>query len=221
MVDYMRNPHKNIKYKQNNQGAERRNFCAFSLQQKEISQMDVIMLGFAGLQGSISIAENKADELQTRFALSFMQQAIMEKKELLNKDKILKIKEIMNEGAVACESGEYEMYELGSCGVFMGLWNMAQEAGVGLEIILNQIPIKQETIEICNFYDINPYQMLSGGSWLFFTPHGNRVVQKLHQMSIPASVIGITTNNKDRVICNGDERRFIEKKYEEALDKIK
>ena len=35
-------------------------------------------------------------------------------------------------------------------------------SGVGLEIDLKKIPIRQETIEICEFFDLNPYKLLSG-----------------------------------------------------------
>ncbi len=33
------------------------------------------------------------------------------------------------------------------------MWELAQRAGVGLEIDLKKIPLKQETVEICEFLE--------------------------------------------------------------------
>ena len=49
---------------------------------------------------------------------------------------------------------------------------MGQCSGVGLEIDLKKIPIRQETIEICEFFDLNPYKLLSGGSLLLAAADG-------------------------------------------------
>ena len=43
---------------------------------------------------------------------------------------------------------------------------MARGAGVGLEVDLKKIPIRQETVEICNYFGVNPYQIMSSGSMM-------------------------------------------------------
>lgn len=48
-------------------------------------------------------------------------------------------------------------------GIFGALWEMADGAGIGLDVALKRIPIQQETVEICEFFGVNPYQMLSTG----------------------------------------------------------
>ena len=39
-------------------------------------------------------------------------------------------------------------------------------------------------------------------------------------MEIPAAIIGVTTNGNDRVVVNGEEKRFLEKRYQDALLQI-
>lgn len=59
------------------------------------------------------------------------------------------------------------MQDLSEGGIFGALWEMADGAGIGLDVALKRIPIQQETVEICEFFGVNPYQMLSTGRcWL-------------------------------------------------------
>ena len=53
--------------------------------------------------------------------------------------------------------------DLSEGGIFGALWEMADGAGIGLDVALKRIPIQQETVEICEFFGVNPYQMLSDG----------------------------------------------------------
>jgi len=75
---------------------------------------------------------------------------------------------------------------------------------------LKKIPIRQETIEICEYFDLNPYKILSGGCLLIATEDGNGLVMELEKANIPAVVIGKATEGRDRVLINEDERRFLE-----------
>ena len=42
----------------------------------------------------------------------------------------------------------------------------------------------------------------------------------MQKMEIPAAIIGVTTNGNDRVVVNGEEKRFLEKRYQDALLQI-
>jgi hydrogenase maturation factor len=95
-------------------------------------------------------------------------------------------------------------------GVFGALWEMADRAGIGLSIDLKAIPVKQETIEISEIYDVNPYEMLGTGSLLMIADDGHELVRTLQAEKIPAAVIGKTTADHDRVILNEGESRFLE-----------
>ncbi len=185
---------------------------------KQLGDMDVVMTGFAGLKGSVILAYEKYDVLSGRYPVSFL-------------DEVKKQQELSWQIPEAAPAGESDdcstysfsiegitgMYLLSEGGVFAGLWDMGKLAGVGLKIYCKNIPIKQETIEICNFFDVNPYQMFSEGSCLLLTPSGYRLKKRLHEQGIFSEVIGFTTENNDRIIINGEEQRYLEKHYKDAL----
>jgi hydrogenase expression/formation protein HypE len=108
------------------------------------------------------------------------------------------------------KSGVSAMHDVTEGGIFGALWEMAEASGVGLEIDLKKIPIRQETVEICEFFGLNPYQLISSGSMLMATEDGNRLVSDLEKSGIHAVVVGKATEGNDRVLLNGEERRFLE-----------
>lgn len=56
------------------------------------------------------------------------------------------------------------MHDVSEGGVFAALWEMAEGAGVGLTIDMKKLPLRQETVEVCEFCNVNPYELRSGGS---------------------------------------------------------
>lgn len=168
---------------------------------------DVVMTGFAGLAGSVILTEKREEELRSRYSAAFI-------------ERVKNQKRIIRQEPFSFSEGITGLYRLSKGGVFAGLWNMAKEACVGLEADLKKIPVKQETIEVCNFFDINPYLLYSEGSCLLLTENGGRLKARLHKMGICSEVIGYTTEKNDRIVTNGEDTRFLEKNYEEELYKV-
>ena len=59
---------------------------------------------------------------------------------------------VQSEAAVAVTSGVSAMHDVTEGGIFGALWEMAEASGVGLEIDLKKIPIRQETVEVCEVF---------------------------------------------------------------------
>ncbi|MCI5621145.1 MAG: AIR synthase-related protein, partial [Lachnospiraceae bacterium] len=93
-------------------------------------------------------------------------------------------------------------------------------SGVGLEIDLKKIPIRQETVEVCEYFHINPYRLISSGCMLMAAADGNRLVMELKKAGIEAAVIGKATDSNDRVLINEDERRFLEQPQTDELYQV-
>lgn len=162
--------------------------------------MDIVATKWVGLEGTAILAKEKEAELRERYAQPFIDNA-----------KVFgQMMSIIPEAAVAMKSGASAMHDVSEGGIFGALWELAESAGVGLEIELKKIPIRQETIEICEFFDLNPYKILSGGCLLIATWDGNGMVREMEKAGISAVVIGKATDNNDRVLLNEDERRFLE-----------
>lgn len=188
---------------------------------KKFRDLDIVMTGFAGLNGSVALAEEKYEMLLSRYPVSFLEGAKEQKRFLWQIPEAAPAGKSDDCGAYSfSEKDIIGMYFLSEGGAFAGLWNMGALAGIGLKVYGKRIPIKQETIEICNFFDVNPYQMFSRGSCLLLSENGYRLKMRLLEKEIFSEVIGITTENNDRVVINGEERRYLERHYTEALAQV-
>ncbi len=97
-------------------------------------------------------------------------------------------------------------------GVYAAFWKLAQECRVGLRIRQRDIPLRQETVELANMLDVDPYRMDSGNCFLIFAENGPECLEMLRQQGMrEATVVGITTGDKKRLIANGDGERFLTK----------
>lgn len=171
---------------------------------------DIVVTKWIGLEGTSIIAAEKEEELSHRFPKAMIQAA----------QGFIEYLSVVPESKVAVEHGVSAMHDVTEGGIFGALWEMAEASNVGLEIDLLKIPVKQETIEICEFYEINPYELISSGSMLIAADDGNGLVQKLGKCGIAATVVGKATEGKDRVLMNQEEKRFLEPPKTDELYKV-
>ena len=177
---------------------------------KKRAGLSIVMTKWIGLEGTLILAEEKEEELLSRYPLRLIRSA-------QGFDKYLPI---LPEAATALKSGVYAMHDVRNGGVFGALFELSRSMGVGLSVNLKQIPVKQETIEICEFFDLNPYELLSGGCLLLVTEKGEELVEALQLENIPAAVIGETINSNDKIVINGEETRFLEPAKPDEIFKI-
>ena len=161
---------------------------------------DIVVSKWIGLEGTARLARERKEELCTRYPVRMVEEAA-------GFDRYLSV---IPEAATAMKSGVCGMHDVSRGGIFGALWEMASGAGVGLEIDLKKIPVKQEMVEICEFFGINPYELLSGGCLIMVTQDGNGLVGELQRSQIPAVIIGRTTAGNDRILFNEEERRFLD-----------
>ena len=161
---------------------------------------EIVMTKWIGISETARLAREKEEDLLTRYPLFFIRSA----------QSLEQYYSIIPEAATAVKSGISAMHDVAGGGIFGALWELGERAGVGLQVYLKKIPIKQETVEICEFLGYNPYEMRSDGALLIVTTEGHTLVETLAQEGIPAEVIGMITDNNDKVIINDDEKRFLE-----------
>ena len=130
--------------------------------------------------------------------------------ELENTEETLKLaKEVGTDPKTGEDENEY--YPLGEGGILKALWEIADRAGLGLSAELRKLPIRQETIEITELFDIDPYRMDSKGAVLIGTFHGMELTERLNRAGIPAAVIGRVSKGPERILYNQEIKRYIEK----------
>lgn len=172
--------------------------------------MDVVVSKWIAMEGTAVIAEEKEAELSERYPMRLIL-AAKEQKACLS---------VETEAAIALKSGVYAMHDARNGGIFGALWELSQKLGVGLNIDLKKIPVRQETIEVCEFYELNPYELLSGGMLIMVTDCGERLVKALEDEGIPATIIGSTNGGNDRIIANQEETRYLEPAKPDEIYKI-
>jgi len=171
--------------------------------------MDLVMTKYAGTEGAVILSYEREQELLKRFTPSFVDQI---------QHSLYSISAV-GEAAVAVSHGVKAMHSINESGVFGALWEMAEAAGLGLEVDFKQIPIRQETIEVCELFHINPYQISSTGSLLLAVEDGYHLKEAFRQKGYDAKVIGVFTKGKDRTILHQEEKRYLEPPKEEELIK--
>ncbi len=171
---------------------------------------EIVMTKWAGLEGTGIIAAGKEKELLGRYTRDFIESA----------KGFLKSISVVAEAKIAREIGVTSMHDVTEGGIFGALWELGEASKVGLDVDLKKIPIRQETVELCEFYDLNPYQLISSGVMLMVTEKANELVEALGRNNIPAAVIGRITSGNDRVVRNEEEKRFLSPPKSDELYKV-
>lgn len=110
--------------------------------------------------------------------------------------------------------------EIGEQGILSALWRMAEELHTGLEIRLRDIPIRQETVEILEQFDLNPYYALSTGAVLIVTSERERLLQTAKEHGQSCDEIGELRPTVARTILNGESVRYLDRPQQEELWKV-
>lgn len=116
----------------------------------------------------------KEQELKTRFAPVFMKQIKSYGQQIFAPKEI--------EAAKA--GGAFVVRQVADGGILAALWNLALELNQGLDLDMKKISILQETIEVCEHFRLNPYQMISTGSFLAVTDNGEVLADALNNQGL-------------------------------------
>ena len=174
------------------------------------ADQDLVLLKWIGLEGTFRVMREKEEALKQRFVPAFLGQFSQLEPQLFSQQEL----------AVAKEFGVSAMHQITDGGILAALWELAESAGIGLEVDLKQMSIRQETVEVCEFCHLNPYQLTSAGSILIVTERSEELVQRYRELGIYASLLGKTTKDTARVIFNGEEKRFLDRPAADELLKI-
>lgn len=180
-------------------------------EQKVCAGQELVVSKWIGMEGALLLASAKEEELSARYPYAMLERVKAMEHEMT----------VLSEAATAVKSDVSAMHDLSEGGILGGLWEFAEKHGVGLEIDMKKIPVKQEIIEICEYYELNPYALRSGGSLLMAANNGSNLVWELNKLGIEASVIGRITDGNDRIIRNQEETRYLDLPQADEIYKIK
>ncbi|MBR6321773.1 MAG: hypothetical protein IKR59_02785 [Lachnospiraceae bacterium] len=169
----------------------------------------LMMTGAAGECGAALMARSYHEKLAGRFSEAFLEGAALDAARLSvrNAAEIL-----LKENAV--------MHDVSEGGVFSALYTFAEGHACGFTADLKKIPVCQETIEICDYLGVNPYELLSTGALLFSVPDGEGTQKKLQESGIFAEIIGVITEGRRKILLRGEEERFLERPAQDPVMRL-
>ena len=172
---------------------------------------EVVAAGCIALRGTVLLAQHEETELSNYFSKGFLYSC-------RNLEQNYGVTEKAWE--MAREFGASALYRMGEGGVLSALWKMAEASQVGLQADLRKIPVRQETIEVCERFDLNPYYLRSDGALLIGIPGGENLVQEYLRMGLPAAIIGQTNNGNDRLLYSGSNVRYLDRPARDEIYKM-
>ena len=171
---------------------------------------ELVVAGVIAIEGTQILIEKEKERLLEYFSDGFLWNAVR----TLEKCRVSETIQGIFKDEI------HARYELGTGGVLSGLWKMAEASGAGLRADLRAIPVRQETIEICERLDVNPYKLLSEGAVLLGCADGDKVVQECLRQQIPAAVIGRAVEGNDRLLYSGELTRYLERPSQDELTRF-
>ena len=171
---------------------------------KAKSDYDIVMVGYTGVLGTNLIVDEKSKELRERFAPSYIEGCRFSQENYSILPVVDEIKKSAKDTEVVY------IHDVSYGGVYGALWQLGVVLNLGVSVSHKAIPVRQETIEICNYFDINPYMLEGTGALVVVARDGKQLADTLSQSGIVSQVVGKLTQNKDRVVLiNDDEKRFL------------
>lgn len=177
------------------------------------SGQGIILIGWSGMSGMLQVAEEKEMELREQFSPSFMKKILSYRGNVFGK-KVIDIIKVNSTDNITM------VKHIGEGGILAALWEVAQETKLGLETDMKTFAVLQETVEVCECYRLNPYQLSSIGSFLVIAKEADVLAEKLRKCGVQAEVIGRMMDNNDKIIQNGEEIRYIDRPAPDEIYKI-
>ncbi|MDP6458973.1 MAG: AIR synthase family protein [Candidatus Bathyarchaeota archaeon] len=155
----------------------------------------------AGIEGTAVLAEDLSWVLENKIESSVIQVA---------KQMVRRIS-IVPEAMKAVElGGVHSLHDPTEGGLLNGIWEMAEAAGVGVEIIESKISIAPETKAVCEALNVDPLKLMGSGALLIALERKRveKLISLLVEIEVEAFVIGeIKHLREGRVLVKLDGTR--------------
>lgn len=152
----------------------------------------VIIIGEAGHFGASLLAAENMEKIRERLSDSYISGAMISPQQL----------EIKDSADALLEGGAYYLHDVTFGGIYRTLLEISEYTGMGIDIIHEMIPIRQDTIEICELLGKNPYEISGTGSvvGVCHAADEETVRSELERRGIRYSVAGELTLEKKREV---------------------
>jgi hydrogenase maturation factor len=111
------------------------------------------------------------------------------------------------------ENGVTAMHDATECGVWGGLFEVAQSSGLGARIEKDKIIVEESVTEVCRLFDIDPYASISEGTLIIACKEHKApdIVKALSRKGIKSSIVGeLTKPEKGMVLVEKGKEKKLE-----------
>jgi len=110
------------------------------------------------------------------------------------------------------DNGVTAMHDATECGIWGGLYEIAQAANLGVRVGKERIVVENCVKEICQYFGIDPYASISEGTLIIACREhkAQEIVEALSRKGIESSIVGELINPKQGMILveEGREKRL-------------
>lgn len=154
----------------------------------------LILTKSAGIEGTAILAADREERLRKTLKLAILKSA----------KKFYDSISVVEDALTAFKTGGVNaMHDPTEGGLYGGIHEMADASNLGVKIFEEKIHVKPETARICEFFQIDPLQLISSGALLISAKaeSANKIIERLKQKKIHASIIGeFLESPSDRII---------------------
>jgi len=146
----------------------------------------IILTKGTGIEGTAILASDRRTELLTVFDEDFLNRA---------ENFFEKISVVKDALAAFRTGGVSAMHDPTEGGVAGGLHELADAANVGFNVYEEAILVPEETRRICEYFGVDPLQLISSGSLLVIAEQdkADEIIGSLSENGVQSSVIGEVT----------------------------
>ena len=104
------------------------------------------------------------------------------------------------------DEGISSMHDATECGIWGGLYELAQASGLGIKVEKELIPVDKNIKKICDYFKIDPYESISEGTLIIScrAHKAEEVVKVLKKENIESAIVGELTKPESGMILRED-----------------
>ena len=157
----------------------------------------VFYVGSIGHFGASMAAAENPERLQERLPLSYIEGAIMDPAGL-------EIGELAHE---LIDTGAYYIHDITFGGAYRAFFETAYRFDKGITVIHEQLPIRQDTIEICEVLGLNPYEITGTGGFIgvCHMDKQDEIWKKLEALDANADIVAALTISKEKLVVSNSK----------------
>jgi len=177
---------------------------------------DLIITKSAAIEATSLIAREKGQELKGQFTDDMIERA----REFLFDPGISVVRDASLLKGI---TEVHALHDPTEGGITTGIFEMAKASNLGVEVVHDAIPVREETKALCDFFHVNPLGTFASGSLLIaVSPTAtDRVIATLSRGGIPAARIGVmVAPEKGRTIITGNGAAPLPVYHQDELSRI-